>query len=125
VIADSGGVQFTGTMPKGVTIAFGTDVWLEETPGEKLDLGYVLSSIPEARAANLDDGNCDACNTGFLNGMHCRMVEGSGVQRCDSCMVFVDDIEAAAVLARHLEKVLQHPHGTIKIWYIPSIPEEN
>lgn len=112
-------LPYEGVLPDGVTIKFGTDVWLQEGE-EPVDLQWILDHVPEARASV---GHCEGCRREFIDGVFAPVNDDISIGMCDECGIFEGDLEAAQALATHLEKVLGKEPGSLRIWYIPSTYE--
>ena len=105
----------TGQVPPGpprryltddedVTLADGTDPWLQHPDGTVVDLMAHLARLPV--------GQCEECRGGLFaptgNGP-----TDQGVERCDACSQYVGDLHAATVLAELIGQ-------GVSVWYQPA-----
>ncbi len=102
---DTAAVQWTPEMT-GVVIASETNPWLQVN-GEPVDLtGMML------------EGNHD-CDCYQFSGAQLGMDSETGIQRCDTCLRFDGDLEAAAAVAEALTEMTGKEHT---VWFEPETP---
>lgn len=79
-----------------VTIAFGTDAWLETAGGIVLDLtNYEPSTTSD----------CGTCGWGLLAGIFAPVNDEFGIEACDECRRYPGDLDAARALADYLNEL--------------------
>lgn len=99
-------VQYTGALAPDVLIATDTEPWLEDPTGTPVDLTAFAPASPRTTGPSA----CDCDTWAILPGILAPWGDQHGIERHDDCARYPSDLEAAAVLAAHLEQVTGTPY---------------